>query len=64
MFQTNFVENIKTHIFYSVTFFFENHAVYEKWKNTVERCRSQIAILRMRIPCWITKATNTQTQVV
>jgi hypothetical protein len=37
MFETNVVEDIKIHIFCSVTFFFENHAVYEiMWKNTVE----------------------------
>jgi hypothetical protein len=29
MFETNFVEKIKTHILYSVTFFFENCVVYE-----------------------------------
>jgi len=29
MFQTNVVEKIKTHILYSVTFFSENHAIYE-----------------------------------
>ena len=37
-----------------------NRAVYEiMWKNTVERGRSQMAIWRMRIACWIPKATNT-----
>ena len=38
MFQTTFVEKIKTHILRSVTFifFFENHTVYEiMWKNIV-----------------------------
>ena len=29
MFQTKVVEKVKTHILYSVTFFFKNHAVYE-----------------------------------
>jgi len=34
MFQTKFVEEIKTHILYSVTFFLENLAVYKKtWEN-------------------------------
>jgi hypothetical protein len=33
MFQTKFVEKIKTHILCSVTFFSENRAVYEiMWK--------------------------------
>jgi len=29
------------------------------WKNIVESGRLQIAIWRMRITCWIPKATNT-----
>jgi len=48
MFQTNFVENIKTYILGSVTFFFslENCGVYEKmWKKKiVEPDRPQTAI--------------------
>jgi len=37
MFQTAVVENIKTHILCSITFFPENHFVYEiMWKNIVE----------------------------
>jgi len=33
MFQTKVVQKIKTHILCSVTFFFENRAVYEiMWK--------------------------------
>jgi len=45
--------------------FFFNSAVYEKtWKNIAERGRPQMTILRMRISCWIPKATNTHTQVV
>ena len=49
MLQIKVVEKIKTHILYSVTFFFFlNRAVYEKmWKNTVERGRPQIKIWRM-----------------
>jgi hypothetical protein len=59
-FQTKVVEKIKTHILWSVTFFFENRAVYEiMWKNTVERGRPQITIWRMRIACWISKVINT-----
>ena len=38
----------------------ENRAVYGiKWNNMVERGRSQMTIWRMRIACWIPKATNT-----
>ena len=37
-------------------------AVYEiMWKNTVERGRPQMTIWRMRIACWITKATQKHT---
>jgi hypothetical protein len=37
MFQTQVVEKIKTHTLFSITFFFENCAVYEKMaKNMVE----------------------------
>jgi hypothetical protein len=41
----------------------ENRAVYEiMWKNMVERGRPQMAVWRMRIACWITKATNTHSR--
>jgi len=43
----------------------ENHAVCEiMWKNTVEPDRLQMTIWRTRIACWITKATNAQSQYV
>jgi len=62
MFQTKFVEEIKTHILCSVTFFFKNHAVYEiRWTNIAEPEGLQMTIWRMRIACWIAKATNTNT---
>ena len=58
------VEKIKTRVC-SVTFFFENRAVYEiLWRNIVDRSRPQMTVWRMRIACWIPKATNTHTQVV
>ena len=42
--------------------FFENCAVCEiMWENVVERVRPQMIIWRMRIACWIPKATNTHT---
>ena len=45
IFQTKVVEKIKTHILCSVTFLFENRAVYEiMWKNIVEPYRSQMTI--------------------
>jgi len=43
---------------------FDSRAVYEKaWKNTVQPDRPQIT-WRMRIACWIPKATNTHTDYV
>jgi hypothetical protein len=62
--QTEVVEKIKTHFTFN-NFFFENRAVYERmWKNIVERGRPQTTIWRMRIACWITKATNIHSHYV
>ena len=45
--------------------FHENRAVYEiMWKNNVETGRPQMTIWRMRIACWITKATHTHSENV
>jgi hypothetical protein len=39
-------------------FFKKNHAVYEiMWKNIIEPGMPQMAVWRMRIACWIPKAT-------
>ena len=65
MFETEVVQKMKTHILCSVTVFFENRAVYEiMWKNIVELGRPHMAIRRMRIACWILKATNTHSEYV
>jgi len=53
MFQTKVVEEIKTHILCSITFFFffsENRTVYEimSKKNVVDPDRPQMAIRHMR----------------
>ena len=67
MFQTNVVEEIKTHILHSITFFFffENCAVCEiMWKNAIDRSRLQMTIWGMRITCWIPKAANIHLQYV
>jgi hypothetical protein len=50
MFHTEVVEEMKTRILCSVCFFpSENPAVYEMWKNKVERGWPQMTIGRMRI---------------
>jgi len=48
MFQTKFVEKIKTHVLcYNDIFFSENRFVYEKmWKDMVQPDRPQITIRR------------------
>jgi hypothetical protein len=57
-------ENQNTHFVFS-NCFPENRTVYEMmWKNIVERGRPQMAIWRMRISCWIPKATDTHTDYV
>jgi len=56
------IEKIKTHILCLATFS-ENRTVYEiMWKNFEEPGRTQMTIWRMRIACWIPKATNTHSQ--
>jgi hypothetical protein len=61
MFQTQFVEKIKTRVLCLKTFLSENRAVCkEVWKNIVEPGRPQMTMRRMRVACWILKTTNTQ----
>ena len=59
-------ENQNRHFVFSDFFFFLNLAVFEiMWKkNIVELGRPQMPIWRKRISCWITKATNTQSEYV
>ena len=64
MFQTTFVEKINIHILCSITFFFfENPAIYEIMvKNILQPDRPQMAMWRLRIRCWLPKATNTPSE--
>jgi len=53
------------HTFYVYKPFPQNHAAYEiMWKNIVQPDRPQTTIWRMRIACWIPKATNTHSEYV
>ena len=61
MFQIKVVEKITTHILCSVTFFRESCRLWDNWKNIVETDRPQMTTWRMRIACWIPKATHTHT---
>jgi len=57
-------ENQNTH-FVFCNFLFENRAVYDiMWKNIVELGRPKMTIWRMRIACWVPKATNTHSEYV
>jgi len=57
----SYKEKIKTHFMFSDFFFLENSAVCDiMWKITVEPDEPQITRWRMRIACWISKATHTQ----
>jgi hypothetical protein len=68
MFQTKFVQKIKTRILLSKSFFFiyfSKLVPYEiKWKNGVESDRPLMTPWYMRIACWIPKATNTHSEYV
>jgi len=53
MLDTNCRENQNTHFVFNTV-----------WKNIVEPGRSQMTIRRMRIACWIPKATNMYSEYV
>ena len=58
-------ENQNTHFVLCTFFPPENHAVSEiMLKNIIERGRPQMTIWRMRIECWIPKATDTHSGFV
>jgi len=62
VFQKNLYLNSK-HSFCST--FLENSAIYEiTWKNIVQPDRPRFVICRMHIACWITKATDTNSEYV
>ena len=51
--------------FFCIVTIIENRTVYEiMWKNIAERDRAQMSIWRMRIACWIAKATDTHSEYV
>lgn len=55
------LEEIKTHNLCSITFFFENRAVQEMWKNIAV---PRITIRSIRIACWTTKVGHTHTHTI
>ena len=45
MFERKFVEGLKAHVLCPITFFYENHAVYEiMWNNMVQPDRPQMTV--------------------
>jgi uncharacterized BrkB/YihY/UPF0761 family membrane protein len=57
-------ENQNTHFVFN-NFFPQNGAFYEtRFKNVVQLDRPQMAIWRMGFACWMTKATNTNSEYV
>jgi hypothetical protein len=65
MFLTKVIEKMNMYILFSVTFFFENGAVYEKmWKNVVEPDNPQMTHWGMLMSRWLPTATNTHSDYV
>ena len=63
-----YIEKIKTLITYSITFFFFFSRKSCRWWDSVQTFvdpdSPQVKILRMRITCWITKATDTHSKCI
>jgi hypothetical protein len=57
-------ENHNPHFVFNNFFFRKSYRLWDMWKNIVERGRAHMTIWRMRIACWIPKATNTHTGCV
>jgi hypothetical protein len=56
-------ENRNSHFMFK-TILRKSYHVWIMWKNSVERGRLQMTIWRIRIPCWILKATNIHSEYV
>jgi len=65
MLQTKFVEKIKTHILYSITFLLVSSDIYEKmWRNILDPNRPKTTIYWIPVACWIPKAKNTHSEYI
>ena len=65
MFQTKLAEEITTHVVCYITFSRKTCLLWDSVKkNIVQPDRPQVKIWRMRIECWIPKATNTHSDYV
>ena len=62
MFHTRVVQTVATHILCYNFFSEKNMPFFEiMWKNIIEPDRPQMITRRMRIACWVPKATHTHT---
>jgi len=64
MFQTEVVEEIKTHFLFPITFCRKSYRLWDNVEKYRSAGRPQMAIWSMRIACWVPKATHTQSQYV
>jgi len=64
MFQTKGVKTTKTQIMSSVNFLSKIVPLEIMWENILGWGRPQMTIMRMRIACWIPKATDTHSEYV
>jgi len=65
MFETKFVDKIKTRILFSITFVRKSCRLWDNvQKNIVEPGRPHMTIWRIRFACWITEATDTLSEFV
>ena len=61
VFRTNIVENIKTHISYSIILFRISCGLFDKVEKYLHPERPQMTVWYMHTPCWITKARHKHT---
>jgi len=63
VFESEVVQKIKTHFVFSM-FFRKSCRLWGNEEKTAEWGKQQMTKWRIRIACWVPKATNTHTQVV
>jgi hypothetical protein len=67
IFQTKVVDKLQTHVLFSMTYLYENRAVYEiRWKNgrAGQATKASIIWRRILFTCRISKATKTHSEHV
>jgi hypothetical protein len=64
MFQTKVVKETNTHSLFSNFFFRKSCRLWDNVENVVQCGGPQMTVWRMRITCWILKATNTNSECI